>query len=87
MVIILFSRCQSMNTVCNLNLHQASIFLMHESDSYFSSLLHQTHLLLSRTCPFDRVDGDLKGTGPFTCTIQIQVPLCVLYFYDLKLYL
>ena len=76
-----------MNTMCNLNLHQVSTFLMYESDSYFSSLLYQTYLLLSRICPFDRVDDDLKGTGPFTCTNQIQVPPCVLYFYDLKLYL
>ena len=62
-----------MYTVCNLNLHQASTFSMHESDSYFPSLLHQTHLLLSWICPFDRLDRDPKGTGPFTCTFQIQV--------------
>ena len=65
-----------MHTVCNLNLHHASTFSMHESDSYFPSLLHQTHLLLSRICPFD------MGHGHFTCTFKIQVPtgdsLCLL---------
>ena len=38
---------------------------MHESDSYFP--------LLSRICPFDPVDRDLKEIGPFTYTFQIQV--------------
>ena len=52
---------------------------MHESDSYFPSLLQQTHLLLSWICPFDRDDRDLKGKGSFVCTSQIQVPIGVLY--------
>ena len=37
-------------------------------------MLHLAHLLLSWIYPFDQIDRDLKGAGPFTCTFQIQVP-------------